>query len=300
MEIDNFDLLTLIKQDDLNIRYAAGTEPLLTVDEYFGMLTKLLKLAPDVKRGLIKFASRDGDMDAIRSLDSMITLLEDMRYDRFIVDFHAIIDAYRQGNWRLAATHTQRVSEDFNRFCSRISLAKEKAQSLDAALREKYNDPDGKLSLKEFIGLIDEEKAGRHVDGEEADRKADEEKDDSKPLILAVDDSPSILKSVESVLSNDYQVLMLVKPAMLEKILRQKTPDLFLLDYNMPELNGFELVPIIKSFEEHKETPIIFLTSEGTIDNVTAALALGASDFVVKPFIPNVLREKIKKHISRK
>jgi putative two-component system response regulator len=66
----------------------------------------------------------------------------------------------------------------------------------------------------------------------------------------------------------------------------------------MPGLNGFELVPIIRNFDKHKDTPIIFLTSEGTIDNVTAALALGACDFTVKPFNPEVLREKIAKHIK--
>ena len=68
----------------------------------------------------------------------------------------------------------------------------------------------------------------------------------------------------------------------------------------MPELNGFDLIPIIRSFKEHKDTPIVFLTSKRTIDNVTAALALGASDFIAKPFNPDFLREKIKKYIVRK
>jgi DNA-binding response OmpR family regulator len=68
----------------------------------------------------------------------------------------------------------------------------------------------------------------------------------------------------------------------------------------MPDINGFELIPIIRSYAEHKDTPVIFLTSIGTIDNVTAAIALGASDFIVKPFNPESLREKVSKHIVRK
>jgi len=121
-----------------------------------------------------------------------------------------------------------------------------------------------------------------------------------KLLILAVDDSPIVLQSVSSILSGRYKVFTLPKPAELEKVLQKLTPDLFLLDYKMPEVSGFELVPIIRSYEEHKDTPIIFLTSTGSMDNVTAAITLGASDYVVKPFNPVVLREKIAKHIVRK
>jgi len=122
----------------------------------------------------------------------------------------------------------------------------------------------------------------------------------SKPVIIAVDDSPAILKAVSSVLDGEYKVFTLSKPAELEKVLLKINPDLFLLDYKMPEISGFDLIPVIRGFEEHKDTPIIFLTSEGTVDNVTAAMALGACDFVVKPFKPDVLRGKILKHITHK
>jgi len=116
--------------------------------------------------------------------------------------------------------------------------------------------------------------------------------------ILAVDDSPVILSAISSVLSGEYKVYTLVKPADLKKVLQRISPDLFLLDYKMPGVTGFDLVPVIRSFGVHKDTPIIFLTSEGTIDNVTAAIALGACDFVVKPFAPDVLRERIAKYIG--
>jgi len=119
-------------------------------------------------------------------------------------------------------------------------------------------------------------------------------------VILAVDDSPVILKSVSSVLSNDYKVFTLPKPAEITKVLDKLTPELFLLDYQMPEIDGFDLIPIIRGFEEHKDTPIVFLTSEGTFDNVAAAVTLGVCDFIIKPFNPDVLREKIAKHIIKK
>ena len=142
--------------------------------------------------------------------------------------------------------------------------------------------PDLTISLSEYITRLDEEEANR------------------KPLILIVDDSPVILKAVSAVLSDDYKVFMLEKPTELERVLQKLTPELFILDYQMPELNGFDLIPIIRNFDEHKNTPIVFLTSEGSFDNVTAAIARGISDFIVKPFKPDVLREKIAACIVKK
>jgi DNA-binding response OmpR family regulator len=99
------------------------------------------------------------------------------------------------------------------------------------------------------------------------------------------------------VLNGRYRVFKLPKPAMLKEVLRQITPDLFLLDYKMPEINGVELIPIIRSYQEHLSTPIIFLTSEATVDLASAVVAMGACDFVVKPFSSDVLHEKIARHI---
>jgi DNA-binding response OmpR family regulator len=122
---------------------------------------------------------------------------------------------------------------------------------------------------------------------------------DEKLCILAVDDAPDVLQSIYFMLHDEYKVYTLPKPKMLENFLKKVKPDLFLLDYKMPELSGFDLVPIIRRFAEHKNTPIIFVTSEGTIDNLSVAIALGACDFIVKPFEPKVLCEKIAKCLKK-
>ena len=126
------------------------------------------------------------------------------------------------------------------------------------------------------------------------------EKKKFKPQILSVDDSAVVLKAISVALDKDYDVFTISDPLLVEEYLEQVTPDLILLDYKMPELNGFDLVPVIRKFEKLKNTPIIFLTSMGTNDHVTAAALLGASDFLVKPFHANTLREKIAKHIVPK
>ena len=121
-----------------------------------------------------------------------------------------------------------------------------------------------------------------------------------KPQILSVDDSPVVLKAISVALDKDYDVFTISDPLLVYEYLQQVTPDLILLDYKMPELNGFDLVPAIRKIEKNKNTPIIFLTSMGTSDHVSAAASLGAVDFIVKPFHANTLREKVAKHITPK
>jgi len=120
-----------------------------------------------------------------------------------------------------------------------------------------------------------------------------------KPVILAVDDSPVILKSVSSLLSDDYKVYTLAKSTLLEKMLDQIAPDLFLLDYNMPEISGLDLIHIIRGFVEHKDTPIMFLTSAGAtdIDSISGATMHEVCDLITKPVQPHILRERIACHI---
>ena len=119
-----------------------------------------------------------------------------------------------------------------------------------------------------------------------------------KPVILAVDDSPTILKSVNVFLRDKYTVYTLPEPEKLKELLAMINPDLFILDCNMPFISGFDLVPIIRGYSEYADTPIIFLTGEGTRDNLFVATQLGASDFLVKPINENMLREKVANHLE--
>jgi len=126
------------------------------------------------------------------------------------------------------------------------------------------------------------------------------EVEDEKQVILAVDDAPEILRMVHLLLRDKYKVYTLSEPLKLKELLQSIKPDLFLLDYKMPELSGFDLIPIIREHPEHKNTPIIFLTSEKTSESFSEAIRLGARDYVVKPIKVEILREKIGKHIGKK
>ena len=268
-----YNLTALLRHVDMCTRQLAEERPDMTVGRYYDLIGAFHRDMPDLIAALDAFAERTADRESIRTIENTITILSDIECDKYVLGLHSLLDAYgRKGNWRAAALHAKSLSGVFADFNSLITTAIAK-------------DADQKvlgLSLREYI------------------RQLDEEEDNRKLVILAVDDSPSILKSVSSVLSDLYKVYTLPKPMELERVLRTVTPELFLLDYQMPERDGFDLIPIIRSFEAHVDTPIVFLTSAGNIDNVTSAIALGACDYIVKPFKSDVLRDKIARHIERK
>ena len=263
-----FDLAALQTQYALNLKEIAD-EYDRSAGDYFGLLSDFMAQAPGTADALAVFAKLDGNIKAYRSLDNMASLLKSLKCALFVADFYSILGAYEQGNWKLAAFIAERTAKPFGEFARKIAAAR-KPKKPDGA-------PGADLPLKEYIERLDGPAAS------------------PKPVILAVDDSPSILTSLSYLLGGEYKVYTLPKPQELEKVLKKLAPDLFLLDYEMPVVNGFELVPVIRSFEAHKNTPIIYLTAIGTMDIVTSALAMGACDFIVKPFNPDTLLEKIKK-----
>ena len=101
--------------------------------------------------------------------------------------------------------------------------------------------------------------------------------------VLAVDDMPEILSFVNSALKNHYKIIAVPSAKAALNVIKSQKPDLFLLDIDMPEMDGFELIRIIRSTAEHKKTPVVFLTGNSSRDHVTAAMIEGCNDFIVKP-----------------
>ena len=299
---DRFDLAALLLLDKLDTRHSAQVRPSLTLGEYYDVLSDFLRLAPDISRGLTKLERIEAEREDRRYLNQLISLMETIGCEAFVVESHSILNAYENsGNWRLAGTHARQMRDDFNNFSGQIEKAAKKLSSDSQAAG------GSETEAAETAGSEAEAAGAENADAgvaaalplKDAIRLFDEKAASGKKVILAVDDSPAILQSLWAVLNDTYQVLVLAKPEEIDKVLRnqKQKPDLFLLDYKMPGLSGFDLIPIIRGYAEHSDTPIIFLTSDGSLDNVTSALALGALDFIVKPFKPEILREKISKHI---
>jgi PleD family two-component response regulator len=112
-------------------------------------------------------------------------------------------------------------------------------------------------------------------------------------IILAVDDRPEILSFVNNALKSHFKLFCVPSGETAIKLLTMHKPDLFILDIDMPDMNGYELAEIIRSKAEFKQTPIIFLTGNSTREHISKAIKVGGNDFIVKPTSHETLLLKV-------
>jgi PleD family two-component response regulator len=285
-----FDLPALLRIEDLDLRMAARGNPSMLINEYYQQLSRYINQTPNLILTLDRISALQGEKFDFQIVAGLEDMMKTIGCNKFMPAINDIVKSGKMGHKEFSALYAEKLSKDINDLCTRIKKTEKK--------QEKKTTPgavDPGNQIGEFTDYSFEEhplsKFLAYLEHEEATRKM---------RILAIDDSPVMLQTISSVLGEDYTVYRMANPTMLEKFLKQVTPELFLLDYKMPELSGFDLIPIIRNFEEHKNTPIVFLTSEGTSDHVSSALSLGARDFIIKPFQPEILREKVARHIVRK
>ncbi|MCL2456080.1 MAG: response regulator [Defluviitaleaceae bacterium] len=116
--------------------------------------------------------------------------------------------------------------------------------------------------------------------------------------ILAVDDRPEILTSVNAALQNHFKTLCAPSGKVALNIIDKQDIKLFILDIEMPQMNGFELTEKIRQMENHKDTPILFLTANSSRERIQKAIKLGISDFIVKPAYNETLLSKVKTYLN--
>ncbi len=78
-------------------------------------------------------------------------------------------------------------------------------------------------------------------------------------------------------------------------LLKKEKVDLILSDWNMPKMSGLEFLKEVRSNESLKQTPFIMVTAEGQKDSVVDAIKSGVTNYIIKPFTPEILGEKLKK-----
>ena len=115
--------------------------------------------------------------------------------------------------------------------------------------------------------------------------------------IFIVDDSDTNLAMAEEALEDDFQVMTLPSAEKMFSLLEKLTPDLILLDIEMPVMNGFEALERLKANKLWANIPVFFLT--GTVDAAIEARGskLGAVGIITKPFSKSVLINKINSQI---
>lgn len=116
-----------------------------------------------------------------------------------------------------------------------------------------------------------------------------------KKHILIVDDSALVLRNVKAMLEDTYSVAVAASGAQAFMAIGKKRPDLILLDYEMPVMNGETVMMTLKEDEELKDIPVLFLTSNDTKEVVVKLLALKPEGYILKPAKQTTLLDTIEK-----
>jgi diguanylate cyclase (GGDEF)-like protein len=119
--------------------------------------------------------------------------------------------------------------------------------------------------------------------------------------VLIVDDQPIILKTLAGILKDEYRILVATSgEKAIDICTEDMPPDLILLDINMPDMDGYKVCRTLKASNLTHHIPIIFVTAETEPEEEEKGFLLGASDYIVKPFKPAVVRVRIRNQIQAK
>lgn len=117
--------------------------------------------------------------------------------------------------------------------------------------------------------------------------------------IMIVDDSPLVLRSLKTLLGEEYIVSLATSGEQALSLVPKKNPDLILLDYEMPGLDGKKTYEILKEQEESSNIPVIFLTSVSDKEHISAILETNPADYILKPPDQDRLFQSIKRVLGK-
>jgi putative two-component system response regulator len=114
---------------------------------------------------------------------------------------------------------------------------------------------------------------------------------------MLIDDNKANLTMGKNILGEYYDIYALPSADKLFEFLKRVMPDLILLDIEMPGMNGYEAITLLKGARHYADIPVIFVTAKASETNEYEGLALGAIDYVAKPFAPALLLKRIENHL---
>ncbi|WP_295449408.1 diguanylate cyclase [uncultured Thiodictyon sp.] len=119
--------------------------------------------------------------------------------------------------------------------------------------------------------------------------------------ILIVDDVPDNIRVLSTMLADDgHQISAATNGRAALKLAASCAPDLILLDVMMPEMDGYEACEALKADPLLKSIPVIFITALADVEDETRGLALGAVDYITKPFKEAIVRLRVKTQLELK
>ena len=116
--------------------------------------------------------------------------------------------------------------------------------------------------------------------------------------VLIIDDDATNLKVAKKILNPEYKISLLISGIQALKFLSKNKPDLILLDIDMPDMDGYETLIKIRQNPELCDIPVILLTDLSNSENYIKEIESGTVDFIIKPFIPQIMLSRIKIHLE--
>jgi len=118
--------------------------------------------------------------------------------------------------------------------------------------------------------------------------------------VVIADDEPNLVLPLEYMLKREgYEVTVARDGQEALEAIARVDPHLVLLDVMMPRKSGFDVCQMLRADEAHRDLRIMLLTAKGRDDDVAKGLALGADAYVVKPFSPRELLQKVRELMER-
>ena len=246
-------------------------------------------------------------------LAEKIGKMNEAQMNRYEHELHAFIDSFPEDEKKLKAALE---AKDYDTLLKRIGGIRETLKRIhanDAAddclrhIGELKNAKHEKIEA--YVTYFLASTSMLSIDIQMAiygdDPRTDEEKKEKAPAggvkdiktILAVDDSTVFLNMLKTFVQEEasYEITCVKSGVAALTFLANHQPDLFILDIEMPNMNGYELAEKIRA--SGQKAPIIFLTANSTKEYVIKAIKVGASDFMVKPIDKAHVLSRISKHL---
>ncbi|MCL2689988.1 MAG: response regulator [Chitinispirillia bacterium] len=245
----------------------------------------------DINYSLVSLKSRlqsHYEIYPASSVDNMFDIIMDIRPDLILLDINmSHVDGYE-------AIIRLKTDDRYAKIPVIFLTGKTDRESV----RKGYNlgaadyvfKPFCNADLVERIECVFDPSRRKEKSGAEIERKK----------IIYVDDINVNLASVQVRLRDHYQIFPAQSVNILFEILKQFTPDLILLDVNMPNINGWQAIKLLKSDSRYSAIPVIFLTGQNDKDSIMKGFNLGAADYVTKPFSDMTIRDRINHHLKSK
>ena len=121
-----------------------------------------------------------------------------------------------------------------------------------------------------------------------------------KNSVLVVDDESSNIMALSHILSPEYTVYAAKNGPAAIRAAEKHLPDVILLDIIMPGMDGYDVIGALKNSEKTRHLPVVFITGLSNADDEKKGLALGASDYICKPFSSAIVKECVQKTICQR